>query len=135
MKDQRTHLENKRPRLDVSSHVKVDAKRLARELRGRETPGEKILWDALRDRKLEGRKFRRQQPIGPFVVDFYCAEERLVVEVDGSVHDDEAQMRADVDRQRVIESVEYTFVRLSDALVRTDLTKSLEQIKAAFKRK
>ena len=54
------------------------------------------MWSKLRGRKLAGLKFRRQHPIGPFVVDFYCAEHKLVVELDGPVHD----QRQDDDRQR-----------------------------------
>ena len=58
----------------------------ARALRRAETPAERELWRWLRGRKLEGAKFRRQQPLGPFIVDFFCEEERLVVEADGAGH-------------------------------------------------
>ena len=58
----------------------------ARALRRAETPAERELWRWLRGRKLEGAKFRRQQPLGPFVVDFLCVEARLIVEADGAPH-------------------------------------------------
>ena len=58
------------------------------ELRGNLTPQERVLWDALRGRRLEDVKFRRQHPLGAFVLDFYAPELRLVVELDGDVHDD-----------------------------------------------
>ena len=58
----------------------------ARALRRAETPAERELWRWLRGRKLEGAKFRRQQPLGPFVVDFFCEEARLVIEADGAGH-------------------------------------------------
>ena len=58
----------------------------ARALRRTETPAERELWRWLRGRKLEGAKFRRQQPLGPFIVDFFCEEERLVIEADGAGH-------------------------------------------------
>ena len=58
----------------------------ARALRRAETPAERELWRWLRGRKLEGAKFRRQQPLGPFVVDFFCEDARLVVEADGASH-------------------------------------------------
>jgi very-short-patch-repair endonuclease len=58
----------------------------ARALRREETPAERELWRWLRGRKLEGAKFRRQQPLGPFVVDFFCQEAWLVVEADGASH-------------------------------------------------
>ena len=58
----------------------------ARQLRRDMTPTEVILWGVLRDRQLGGYKFRRQQPLGPFYADFYCAETKLVVELDGDTH-------------------------------------------------
>ena len=60
----------------------------ARELRLNSTDAERRLWQALRDRQLEGYKFRRQRPIGPFIADFACIEHRLIVELDGSQHAD-----------------------------------------------
>ena len=58
----------------------------ARSLRERSTDVERLLWSLLRNRQLSGCKFRRQQPIGPFVVDFVCLEYRLVIELDGGQH-------------------------------------------------
>ena len=63
-----------------------ELKACARELRHDSTVPERQLWQALRGRKLAGLKFRRQHPIPPFVVDFYCEEELLVVELDGESH-------------------------------------------------
>jgi very-short-patch-repair endonuclease len=59
---------------------------IAREFRKQPTKSEHILWGALRGKKLDGLKFRRQQPIGTFIVDFYNSAYRLVVEVDGPIH-------------------------------------------------
>ncbi len=61
----------------------------ARELRRNQTHSEGRLWGELRGRRLGGWKWRRQSPIGPFVVDFYCPAARLVVELDGPSHDGE----------------------------------------------
>ena len=58
----------------------------ARSLRQDSTTPERILWGILRNRQLDGHKFRRQHPIGPFVTDFYCAEASLIVELDGESH-------------------------------------------------
>jgi len=58
-----------------------------RELRQELTKAEKILWAELRNRKLNGLKFRRQHPIDKFVLDFYCHERKLAIELDGSIHD------------------------------------------------
>jgi very-short-patch-repair endonuclease len=52
------------------------------------TKAERILWHALRGKQLDGFKFRRQAPIGPFIADFFCPEARLITEVDGATHDD-----------------------------------------------
>ena len=59
----------------------------ARELRGNPTDAEKRLWWHLRSKQLDGFRFRRQQPIGPFIVDFFCPAAKLVIEVDGGQHD------------------------------------------------
>jgi very-short-patch-repair endonuclease len=68
----------------------------ARQLRATLTPAESRLWQRLRGEQLSGFAFRRQYPIGPFIVDFYCPSARLIVELDGDVHGD----RADYDAQR-----------------------------------
>jgi very-short-patch-repair endonuclease len=65
-------------------NVRAQAKRLRQAL----TPAEARLWDALRDHRLQGLKFRRQHPMGPFIADFYCPASRLIVEVDGGIHKD-----------------------------------------------
>ena len=63
----------------------------AKELRQPLTPPETRLWRILRDRRLGGFKFRRQHPIGRFIVDFYCMQVRLVVELDGPTHEDQVE--------------------------------------------
>ena len=70
-------------------------KHRARELRSQMTDAERCLWNVLRERKIEGFKFRRQQPIGRFIVDFACLEARLVLEVDGGQHGGDADVRRD----------------------------------------
>ena len=72
----------------------------ARALRRRMTPPEMRLWGCLRGGRLAGLKFRRQHPIGPFILDFYCPAARLAIEVDGQSHDHPD--RADHDRRRTL---------------------------------
>jgi very-short-patch-repair endonuclease/tetratricopeptide (TPR) repeat protein len=103
---------------------------VAREFRKTPTPSEKILWQALRGKKMDGRKFRRQQPIGPFIVDFFCASERLIVEVDGPVH--ETQRVVDQQRQQLIESLGLRFVRAPASEVEHNLLGVLGMIRAGF---
>lgn len=68
---------------------------LARDLRRVQTPAEVRLWRLLRNRQLWGFKFRRQEPAGPFVLDFYCPEARLAVELDGGGHNEPHQRARD----------------------------------------
>jgi very-short-patch-repair endonuclease len=84
----------------------------ARANRNDPTPAEARLWRMLKGRQLEGRKFRRQQPMGPFIVDFYCSTERLVIEVDGSIH--HGRELQDADRQAAIESLGMRVVRFTN---------------------
>src|SRR6266550_7334505 len=77
-------------------------KPVAREQRHDATPAESRLWQALRNGSLAGLKFRRQHPIGRFLVDFYCPRLRLVIEVDGTVHD--SRGNEDAERQNELEA-------------------------------
>jgi very-short-patch-repair endonuclease len=98
----------------------------AREFRSNPTRAERLLWQALRNRKLSGFKFRRQYRLGPFIVDFYCFESRLVLELDGRVH----QNQADYDRERsryLQERGLYAF-RIANNEVESDVDKALESI-------
>src|ERR1700679_1792630 len=58
----------------------------AREMRHKPVAMEKLFWDAVRDRKLDGHKFKRQYLVGPYIVDFVCIEKKLIVELDGALH-------------------------------------------------
>jgi very-short-patch-repair endonuclease len=68
----------------------------ARQLRSDASTPERVLWSRIRDRQLRGLKFRRQQPIGPYITDFYCHDAEMVVELDGRTHED----RVEADRVR-----------------------------------
>lgn len=67
-------------------HNKASLKEIRRRLRKDSTPSEDILWQEVRNGKLNGLKFKRQHSIGNYIVDFYCATARLVIEVDGEIH-------------------------------------------------
>ena len=103
---------------------------VARELRTQPTRSEERLWGVLRNRQLDGAKFRRQQAIGPFVVDFFCAECRTIVEVDGSIH--EMQREHDEERQRMLEACGYHVIRVSARTVETDLPSAIVAINDAL---
>ncbi len=110
--------------------MRVAIRDAARAQRKDPTPSESQLWECLRGTRLDGRKFRRQQPIGPFIVDLYCPEERLVVEVDGAVHD--GQEVEDAQRQEALESLGLRFVRVTNDEVRFELQSVLARIRRHF---
>jgi very-short-patch-repair endonuclease len=88
----------------------------ARVLRRHSTPAEQLLWSVLRDRRLGGFKFRRQRPIGAYVVDFVCLERRLIVEVDGLSHDLTAEH--DERRDATLRAAGYRVLRFGNDEVR-----------------
>ena len=101
----------------------------ARELRARQTPAEAILWGALRNRRPAGLRFRRQHPIGPFVVDFCCPDQRLAIELDGAIH--AHQRDRDVEREELLTTAGYRLIRFPNHAVLHDLPTILESVLAA----
>jgi len=89
----------------------------AREFRKRPTPAERRAWELLRDRRILGVKFRRQHRIRGFVVDFYCHELRLVLEIDGPVHDTPEQKAYDAERTAILEGLGLRVVRIPNEAV------------------
>jgi very-short-patch-repair endonuclease len=98
----------------------------ARRLRENQTDVENKLWSQLRGRQLNGVKFRRQHPIGPFVVDFCCVERGLVVELDGGQHAE--QGAADERRTKILERFGYRVLRFWDNELLNNLNGVLERI-------
>lgn len=94
-------------------------------LRDRPTRSEKIIWRYLRGSSLGGYKFRRQQGIGPYVVDFYCPEAGLVLEIDGDSHYQSGAAKRDRARQKFIEKMGIRVVRFTDNDVRDSLDEVL----------
>jgi very-short-patch-repair endonuclease len=90
------------------------------------TPAEKALWQALRRKELGGRKFRRQHPLGPFIVDFYCVQSRLAIELDGPVHD--AQIEPDEARTAYLTELGYRVLRFRNE----DVLERLETVLQAI---
>ena|SRR5690349_9133332 len=90
-----------------------------RELRHTQTEAEKTAWHLLRDRRL-GLKFRRQYPIENCVVDFYCCELRMAVELDGGVHSQPSQMKKDAAKDAFLRRLAVRVLRLPNGLVTED---------------
>ena len=97
-----------------------------KELRKSLTPQELKLWHYLRNKKL-GVKFRRQHGIGPYVVDFYCKEKNLIIELDGSRHLNEKEY--DKERDSYIETLEIKVLRLWNSEIDKNIEKALVKIK------
>jgi len=97
--------------------------------RRRMTSAERVLWEQLRRKQLHGFKFRRQHPVGPFIVDFYCARQRLIVEVDGEVHI--RQRGSDQVRTRQLEAYGYRVLRFRNDEILGDLAEVLRRISRA----
>ena len=98
----------------------------ARQLRRPLTPAEVILWRELRGRRLGGFKFRRQQPIGPYIADFFCPAAKLVVELDGETH--LGREEKDAARQAYLESLGYRVLRFWNP----DVYDELEAVREAI---
>ena len=98
----------------------------ARHLRQNLTPSEATLWTALCNRQLEGLKFRCQHPVGSFIVDFYCPSCKLVIEIDGSIHDQ--QQDYDQARTDQLQDFGYSVLRFTNDEVINDLSKVINQI-------
>ncbi len=101
---------------------------LKRELRKNQTPAERVLWEALRNRELNGMKWRRQANIDIFIADFLCTEHRLIIEVDGEIHD--AQQENDRLRTQVIGDHDYRVIRFKNEEILQKLPDVLQRITA-----
>jgi len=110
--------------MDAPAQVRSLAKELRREL----SLPEVLLWRQLRGRRLEGLRFRRQHPIGPFILDFYCAEAKLAVEVDGASHYVGDRQERDAYRDRWLAESGIRTLRLPARYVLTDLNSALHTI-------
>jgi very-short-patch-repair endonuclease len=100
----------------------------ARELRTTQTPAEQALWALLRDRRLQRIKFRRQTPISIYFADFHCHALRLIVELDGEIHDTPRQKAHDKNRDIYLRSLGYTVLRFSNQEVLETPETVLERI-------
>ena len=113
-------------RLRERAGVRVDSTTKARELRASMTDAETLLWHQLRGRRFQGFKFRRQRPLGPYILDFVCLEAGLVVEIDGGQHVE--QQAYDLQRTALIEQAGFTVIRFWNHEVLNDPSAVLEAI-------
>ena len=100
-----------------------------KHLRNNSTAAESTLWKALRCRQIDGLKFRRQHSIGAYIMDFYCPEIKLCIELDGNVHDDYLQHHSDIIRTKFINEQGITIFRFSNECVYHNPDQIIEAIR------
>jgi very-short-patch-repair endonuclease len=102
----------------------------ARQLRREATTAESLLWELLRDRRLLGRKFRRQHPIGQFIADFFCDDARLIIEIDGAVHREPTQQERDRLREEILREHGFAILRFTNDQILDRTEQVLQEIAA-----
>lgn len=121
--------------LNAKKELLEIAKLLCRELRKRSTNAEEMLWEQLRNRKLDNKKFYRQYPIfyditgreSFFIADFFCFETKLVIELDGTIHN--YRLREDMQRTEILNLLGLSVIRFKNEEIEKELEKVLERIK------
>ena len=103
-------------------------KQLSRELRENMTDAERLLWNKVRMKQINGYQFYRQKPIGDYIVDFYCPKAKLIIEVDGSHHFSDEVIENDRIRDEVISSLGLTILRFTNVEVMTDIDSVIENV-------
>jgi very-short-patch-repair endonuclease len=109
--------------------AKPDIFSKAKELRKSMTEAVRILWKHLRNNRLAGLKFRRQHPLDIFIADFYCHQKKLIIELDGGIHDTFEQKEYDEGRTFELESKGYKILRFKNVDVFNDIDSVLARIK------
>jgi very-short-patch-repair endonuclease len=100
----------------------------AKQLRQGQTDAERLLWQVLRGRNLKGFKFRRQHPVGGYILDFYCHDVRLAIELDGGGHNTADQKLYDEERTKALNGAGIKIIRFWNHDVLTSLESVLEEI-------
>ncbi len=100
----------------------------AKALRQSMTSAEELLWKHLRNKQLKGLKFRRQHPVDIFIADFYCHEKKIIIELDGGIHDLPEQHEYDDGRTFVLEEKGFKILRFKNEEIENELEKVLNRI-------
>ena len=113
-------------------HNKPELKQFRRALRNNSTSAEAVLWTYLKEKQLEGRKFRRQHSIGNYIVDFYCPCEQLVIELDGENHFWEDGLQQDINRSNYLHTIGIRVIRFENKWIFEDIEFVLREISNQF---
>ena len=116
---------NNRQRMRTITQIRRRSRAIRRDL----TRAEEMLWERLQDRQMEGLKVRCQHPIGPFMADFCCSEQGLVIEIDGDEHDLEPEL--DKSRLELLEAYGFRIIRFHEGQVLSNLEGVLKAIQEA----
>lgn len=114
-------------------HNRKNLKQFRKDLRNNLTPAEATLWKALQKSQLEGRKFRRQHSVGKYVLDYYCPQEKLAVELDGNEHFTVSGSEKDRIRDEYLNGLNIKVLRFENKEVFENLDGVLDEIKRSFK--
>jgi len=104
-------------------------------LRNRSTSAEATLWNIIKSKQLEGKKFRRQYSIGSYVVDFCCTSEKLIIELDGDPHGEYHKIQKDENRDKYLESLGFTVLRFENRFVFQEPDHLKDEIKKFINKK
>jgi len=113
-------------------HTKKELKDLRAQLRQSLTPAEAFLWSKLKARQFNNKRFTRQHSIGHYIVDFYCAEHRLIVELDGEIHNSPSNVQKDSIRIKYLESLNFKVIRFENRMVFESLPSVFMEIESHF---
>jgi very-short-patch-repair endonuclease len=116
----------------MKKHDKPELRQYRKELRQNLTSAEAFLWKYLQHKKLDGRRFRRQHSIDNYIVDFYCATEKLIIELDGEVHNNPTAEVQDAKRDTHLQNLGFTVLRFENKMVFDHLSSVLQEIKGNF---
>jgi len=114
-------------------HNKLALKSIRKGLRNNATPAERELWKYISSNKLAGRKFRRQHSVNNYIVDFFCFEEKLIIELDGEHHFSDEGYKKDLTRDKDLKSAGFKIIRIENKWVFENIEAVLEQVKGNFK--
>jgi very-short-patch-repair endonuclease len=119
-------------KLDFHKHAQGKLFEYARNMRKNQTAAEDLLWQNLRGRKLGGYKFRRQHPVAGFIADFYCHEAKLVIELDGKMHNLSQQKEYDGGRTHDLKEHGLRVIRFTNEEIERNILVVLEEIRNAL---
>ncbi|MGX1744862.1 MULTISPECIES: endonuclease domain-containing protein [unclassified Brevundimonas] len=122
---------SRRPHSLLMANSRTDHARALRQSSGR---AEERVWAALRGGKIDGHKFRRQHPVGPYFADFACDRLRLIIEIDGGVHRLDEVAARDLERQRVLEALGWTVIRVTNDQAYEAPERLIEAVKTHVRR-